>query len=404
MTSPEKKTKFNTKLLAAITIIVIVTVSIVTAQYGFLQNSEPQKNTQLSAISLLLVGSDGTTRTLNENEIIALESYTGSGGIRSQGNHISGVGTYTGVPVLTLVNLVGGIKTGETLTATASDNYTMTYTYDAVVNGQGFTTYDTSGSQKDAAQQLKLVLTYYYEGSVLSSDYGPLRMGILGSEGLVTQGNQWGKWVVKLQVNPSDSETTPSPTPQPTTAATATPTASPTTSPTITASPTPTSSVTLPATQLTIIGANGNNVTIDQTALTSYTVTSGLGGKFKDVKGTFDYGTYSGVSVVTLLNLVGGISSSQQLIVTCSDGYSQSYSYTQVIGTALTMYNPATNSTAATTGPVTMILAYSYNSTVISASLGNPQAYLTTAFVGPDGYATLANMYSKDIVKLQVSG
>jgi hypothetical protein len=280
----------------------------------------------------------------------------------------------------------------------------MTYTYDAVVNGQGFTTYDTSGSQKDAAQQLKLVLTYYYEGSVLSSDYGPLRMGILGSEGLVTQGNQWGKWVVKLQVNPSDSETTPSPTPQPTTAATATPTASPTTSPTITASPTPTSSVTLPATQLTIIGANGNNVTIDQTALTSYTVTSGLGGKFKDVKGTFDYGTYSGVSVVTLLNLVGGISSSQQLIVTCSDGYSQSYSYTQVIGTALTMYNPATNSTAATTGPVTMILAYSYNSTVISASLGNPQAYLTTAFVGPDGYATLANMYSKDIVKLQVSG
>ncbi len=407
MTAPEKKT-FNTKLLAAIIIvIVIISVSVVVAEYGFIQKAEPQVNTQLPAISLLLVGSDRTTKTLSETDIAALEAYTGSGGIRSHGNQISGIGSYTGVPVLTLVNLVGGIKSGETLTVTASDNYTMTYSYDAVVNGQGFTTYDTSGSQKDATQPLQLVLTYYYQGSVLSSDQGPLRMGILGSEGLVTQGNQWEKWVVKLQVNAADlpaptSTSHMSPTPTPILAATA----APIVGPAVTASPNSTpsaTSTTLPAMQLTVVGASGLNVTLNQNNIASYSVTSGLGGKFKDVKGTFDYGTYSGVSMMTLLNLVGGMSSSQQLTVTCSDGYTMSYSYSQVTGAGLTMYNPATNTTATPTDPATMILAYSYNSTTITASCDNPQAYLMTAFVGADGYSTTANLYAKDIVKLQVS-
>jgi hypothetical protein len=404
METPAKKGKLNTKLLTLIiAIIIIVSVSVVAAQYA-LSQQPAQKSSQLPTLLLTLVGSDGSTKTLTETDMAVLQSYTGSGGIRSHGNQISGVGSYTGVPVITLLNLVGGIKSGETLTATASDNYTMTYTYGAIVNGQGFTTYDSSGSQKDATQPLKLVLTYFYQDTALASDQGPLRMGILGSEGLITQGNQWEKWVIKLQVNSEEPTATPTPTPTATPTATPTPTPTSTQTPTSTATPTPTqtSNPALPATQVQIIGATGTTVTVDQTNLASYTQTSGLGGKFKSVSGTFDYGTYAGVSMTTLLDLVGGMSSSQVLCVTGADGYAKNYTFSQVTGTGLTMYDPATNNTVTPTHSVTMIVAYYYNGTTTNLPAYTDGSYLVTAFVGQDGYSTIANLYCKFVTKLQV--
>jgi hypothetical protein len=395
-----KKGKLNKKLLASIIIIiVIVSISAVAAEYVLAQQPK-QQNNQLPAMSLTIVGSDKTTKTLTETDIAALESYTGSGGIRSHGNQISGVGSYTGVPVLTLLDLVGGIKSSETLTATASDNYTMTYTYDAVIHGQGFTTYDSSGSQKDATQPLQLVLTYSFEGSTLSSDEGPLRIGVLGSEGLITQGNQWEKMVVKLQVNSAEPASTPSPTSKPTTKPTSSPT--PTATPTATPTPTLTPTLNLPATQVQIIGATGTTITIDQTNLASYPQTSGLGGKFKSQSGTFDYGTYTGTSITTLLDLAGGMNSSQVLCVTGADGYAKNFTYAQVTCTGLTMYDPATNNTVTPTNPVTMIVAYYYNGTSTNLSSYTDGSYLVTAFVGQDGYSTTANLYCKYVTKLQV--
>ncbi len=75
-------------------------------------------------------------------------------------------------------------------------------TYNQIVNGQGFTTYDpVTGSEVASTQPVKLVLNYYLDGFALPSDDGPLRMGVLGSEGLLTQGNIWAKMVIQLKVN-----------------------------------------------------------------------------------------------------------------------------------------------------------------------------------------------------------
>ncbi|MCW3999694.1 MAG: hypothetical protein NWE93_05605 [Candidatus Bathyarchaeota archaeon] len=399
MTTQPKK-GINTKIIAAIAIIIIaISLSAVAAQYMLNQQTQPPL--ELPDMTLTLVGSDGQQQTLTKTDILSLQAYTADGGIRTSNGEIKGVGTYTGVAVTTLLELVGGIESDQTLTATASDGYTMAYSYNQIVNGADFTTYDpATRSQTDATQPLKLVLTYSIDGAALPSDEGPLRMGVLGSEGLATQGNLWEKMVVKLQVNlPPEPTSTSTPSP------TAKPTAKPTTTssnPTATPTPTPTP-ISIPATQLTIIGADGTTtVTLNEASLVTYAQTSGLGGKFKSQTGTTDYGTYTGISITTLLNLVGGLSSTQVLCVTAADGYAKNYTYTQVTGPGLTMYDPVTNATVTPTYPVTMIVAYYYNGTAANLPVHTSGAYLETAFVGQDGLSTTANLFSKYTVTLRV--
>jgi hypothetical protein len=401
MTANPTKTKFNTKLLASIiTIILIVSISAVAAEYLISQPAQNQPNGELPDMTLTLIGADVQQKNLTKQDILALEAYTRQGGVKSHGNEISGVGTYTGIPVSALIDLVGGMTSDETLTAKTSDNYTMTYSYNQVVNGQDISTYDAvSGAQTTATQPVKLVLTYYREGTALPSDEGPLRIGVLGSEGFITQGNLWAKWVIQLKVNPSISPTA-TPTHTPTASPTATPITTYTASPT--ATPTPTLMITIPDTQVKVKGADGTTVTLNATQLATYTQTSGLGGKFKSQTGTFDYGTYAGVSMTTLLDTVGGMSSSQVLCVTGADGYAKNYTYAQVTGSTLTMYDPVSNATVTPTNPVTMILAYYLNSTATNLPAYTDGSYLITAFVGSDGLSTTANMFSKYVVSLQV--
>jgi flagellar basal body-associated protein FliL len=74
MTSPTKG-KFNTKLIAAIIIIVIVvSLAAVTAQYML---SQPQQqSSELSEMTLTLIGSAGQQRNLTKQDILALEPYS----------------------------------------------------------------------------------------------------------------------------------------------------------------------------------------------------------------------------------------------------------------------------------------------------------------------------------------
>ena len=192
----QPKGKFSKKLLAAIAIIVIViAAAAVIFEYNLLQ---PQSN--LPAMTLTVVGADGQQKELNQKDMAALESYTSNGGFKSSGGLIAAVGEYTGIPILTLCNLVGGITSDQTLTVTASDGYSMVYTYNQV-NGEDFTTYDeVTGSEAASTQPMKMVVTYLKDGAALPSDEGPLRIGVLGPEGLLTEGHFWTKMVSKIEV------------------------------------------------------------------------------------------------------------------------------------------------------------------------------------------------------------
>ena len=230
MTSQAKK--FNTKTLAAIIITIIaISSAVVAAQYIL---SKP--SSELPDMTLTLIGSEGQQKTLNKQDILSLESYTSQGALKTSGGLITDVGTYAGVPITTLLDLVGGITSDQKLNVLASDGYPMTYTYNQVVNGQDLRTYDpTTRDMVNATAPVKLVLVYYVDGVTLPEDKGPLRIAILGSEGLATEGNLWTKKVIQLEVTSSQTASpTPTATAKPTTTATAKPTAtsSPTSNPT----------------------------------------------------------------------------------------------------------------------------------------------------------------------------
>jgi len=82
----------------------------------------------------------------------------------------------------------------------------MVYAYDQVT-GHNFVTFDpATGDEANCTQPLTTVLVYHKDGLNLTSDEGPLRIGILGSEGLLTEGHWWIKYVTKIEIRPAIEE------------------------------------------------------------------------------------------------------------------------------------------------------------------------------------------------------
>jgi hypothetical protein len=151
-------------------------------------------------MSLTVVASNGTQIVLDSTDIASLPSYRAAGGYENSIGTLVGPDNYTGVPLVTLLNLVGGINSYDSVEVNASDGYTWALTYNQVTAGN-FTTYDpVTGNPVQASQPLTPMLAYYKDDVNLTSDEGPLRLAIVGPEGLLTEGKIWVKWVIALEV------------------------------------------------------------------------------------------------------------------------------------------------------------------------------------------------------------
>jgi DMSO/TMAO reductase YedYZ molybdopterin-dependent catalytic subunit len=156
--------------------------------------------TELPPMSLTMVGANGTQVVLNETDIAGLPSYRGYGGFKNQLGNVKGLGNYTGVSLTTLCGLVGGVTNTSIVKVTASDSYSSNFTFDEVVNGN-FTTYNSSGEEMPHSQPLTPIAAYYFNDvNISESNGGPLRLAIVGPEGLVTNSTYWVKWVVRVEV------------------------------------------------------------------------------------------------------------------------------------------------------------------------------------------------------------
>jgi hypothetical protein len=145
-------------------------------------------------MNLTVIGLNGTQVVLNSTDIASLPSITGPGSV-SPGV----VDNYTGVPVTDLCNLVGGIGNDSVVRITGSDNYSQTFNYDQIVNGN-FTTYDpTTGNIVPHNEPLTLIIAYYKDGANLTS-LGPLMVAIIGPEGLGTSPSLWVWYTVEIQI------------------------------------------------------------------------------------------------------------------------------------------------------------------------------------------------------------
>jgi DMSO/TMAO reductase YedYZ molybdopterin-dependent catalytic subunit len=202
MASETKKGKFNRKILALI-IIVVVVVAAASVAAVYMLPSKKTSTVSLPAMSLTVVGASGQQKVLSEKDIAALQSITGKGGSVGRGGMVMNVGTYTGVKLSDVCNLVGGISSGDSVTVKCSDGYSVSFTYDQVANGKGFSTYDSSGNSATPTHPIYLILAYQYNGTNLPSGSGPLKAMVIGQDGLLTAGNIAANMVIEIDVSKS---------------------------------------------------------------------------------------------------------------------------------------------------------------------------------------------------------
>jgi hypothetical protein len=179
----------------------------------------------------------------------ALTSTTGNGGYMSQSGTITGPFSCQGVALTNLLNTVGGISEGDSVVFTSSDNYTQTLSYDQIINGN-FNYYDTTGNPITPQTMPTLTLIYSENGTLLDNTHGPVELGMLSPQNILTDGSLWAKMVTTITVTSdtsglNSSVTTSMPVPTSVTASTPVTTSSTTSTTVTTLSTTP--QYTLPA-------------------------------------------------------------------------------------------------------------------------------------------------------------
>ena len=148
---------------------------------------------------------------------------------------------------------------------------------------------------------------------------------------------------------------------------------------------------------LTLTGNETKVYTLDEIkAMPSYTASGGFKKSSGAIVGPF---MYKGVNITYLAGLVGGLTPSNSVKVTASDGYAMTYTYDQIMGD-LTTYN-ATTGEPEPDGPVTMVLAYEEGGNPIPNEYGGP---LRVAFVGPDSPITDGHFWIKWVNKIEILG
>jgi len=204
MASETKVSKLNRKMLAVIVIIIIaVACASVAVAYMLSSQKTSTSTTNLPAMSLTVVGANGQQKVLTQKDIAALQQITGKGGSIGQGGMVMNVGTYTGVKLSDVCNLVGGIASGDTISVNCSDGYSVSFTYDQVANGKGFSTYDSSGNSATPTNPIYLILSYQYNGTNLPSGSGPLKTMVVGQDGLLTAGKIAANMVIEVDISKS---------------------------------------------------------------------------------------------------------------------------------------------------------------------------------------------------------
>jgi hypothetical protein len=308
----------------------------------------------LPPISLTVVGFNGTQVVLNETDIGNLASYRAYGGYKNQLGYLKGLGNYTGVPINTFCEMVGGIHSGYNVHVIASDGYLKIMSY-AEMNGD-FVTYDNvTGEEVQHNQTLTPILAYHYNDLNLSSSDGPLRSAIVGPEGLCTGSTYWVKKVVRLEIHAN-----------------------------------------LQPMNLTIVAPNGTELALDETEISVLPAVRDVGARRNSLGVVSGLGNYTGPSLNTFCDLVGGMGNDSVLVVTAADTTTKKLTYEQVNG-EFTTYNMS-GQPVPHNESLTPILAYHFNDANLSSSDGP----LRLSIVGPEGLATSSSYWIKQVVKLEI--
>ena len=155
--------------------------------------------------TLTITGKTGS-KVYTLAEIKALPAYTDHGGFKKSTGAIVGPYKYQGVKVVDLLSGTGGLEASDSLKITASDGYSMDYTYDQV---QGkLTTYNKdTGGEEAVPGPVNMVLAYAENDNPIPKENGgPLRIVFAGPDKPITDGHFWVKYISKIEVQGGLSE------------------------------------------------------------------------------------------------------------------------------------------------------------------------------------------------------
>jgi DMSO/TMAO reductase YedYZ molybdopterin-dependent catalytic subunit len=147
-----------------------------------------------------LVGINGEQRVLSYEEIRGLPSQEAHGGFLTSAGVKYGPYNVKGVLLQDLCNLVGGIANSAGVAVSAPDGYSMVFSHDQIYSTD-FVTFDPITLHEMPHETQMVLLTYEWNGKAISHNGGgPLRLVIVSSEALLTEGHNWVSWVNKIEV------------------------------------------------------------------------------------------------------------------------------------------------------------------------------------------------------------
>jgi len=148
---------------------------------------------------------------------------------------------------------------------------------------------------------------------------------------------------------------------------------------------------------LTLIGRDGQQVILSYDEVLSLPSVETSGGFFSSVGTVYGPYTVRGIRLDTLLDLVGGISSSDVLLVAAKDGYSSVFDYGQLHG-EIDTFEPDTLRLVPQ-GDVEFLLIFEQQGEPLSETDGKP---LRLAVTNPDGLLTEGHWWVRWVNRLEI--
>jgi hypothetical protein len=360
----------------------LLAVAMLLASCGTSTTTSAQTSATTTAAVTPSVDTGATVLTVTEGSIVktysmaalqALPSVSGNGGSLGKGGTITGPFPYQGVALTTLLNAVGGIAEGETVTLTSSDNYTQQLTYDLITSGTMLNYYDTTGNPVTPSPLPTLTLIYSENSAALDNSHGPTELGALAlsSPNILTDGSLWAKMVVSITIAANATTTTTMTNTVTTTTTAVSTTATPaTTMSTTTTTPIVTSTTPVATTPVILTVVNGNtSTTFSLAQLQQLQPIFANTGYIKGAAvGSID--SYVGIPVKTILATISGFTSNNSVTIADPTGYSKTFTYAMIVsGTGFAVLDN-TGATVASPQAVVPFLAYSKNGAALDSSTG----------------------------------
>ncbi|ACJ15781.1 ABC-type iron(III)-siderophore transport system, periplasmic component [Thermococcus onnurineus NA1] len=196
--------KYLAPLLIGVLLLSVISSGCIGEKNITASNTSPTSATptpsENSEVVLTLIGPSGE-KSLTLEGLKSLPQIEGKGGYKTKMGSIRGVGTYKGVSLKELLELVGGLSPDYNVRIVAADGYSVVVSYDFVL-GKGIDTMDENGNPTEGS--VVPIIAYEFNGEPITFELDgkvyPIQIALVGDDGCITPGNLWVKAVTRIEV------------------------------------------------------------------------------------------------------------------------------------------------------------------------------------------------------------